>query len=310
MANSGRVYLMALLYSTIIAFTYVFTKSAMRFADPVDTLAARFTLAFVVMLVPAWTRFRQSNEWRKWLPLLPIGLLYPTAFFGLQASGLVYTTSSEAGIYQATSPVFTLMLSALVLRESSTLAQKLAVGCSVLGVVVMMGSGGDWPSGSNVAGIAMLLASSLALSLYSVLARFHRGRFSAFEMSAAMMFVGCVFFDALAVGRHAYEGTMGAMLKPLGHGEFIGAVAYLGLFTSVASSLLSNFLLSKLEAFKMSLFVNLGTLLSILAGVILMGDRLTYWHIAGASLIIVGVLGVQEWRSRFRNESAEAKASE
>jgi drug/metabolite transporter (DMT)-like permease len=49
--------------------------------------------------------------------------------------------------------------------------------------------------------------------------------------------------------------------------------------------------LSKIEASKMSVFGNLATLISMIAGVIFLQEQLEYYHIIGAIMIIAGILG-------------------
>ncbi|MGI6645486.1 MAG: EamA family transporter [Limnochordia bacterium] len=56
--------------------------------------------------------------------MLPLALLYPVLFFGLQTAGLVYATSVEGGIISATSPIFTLILATVFLKEKSTPWQR------------------------------------------------------------------------------------------------------------------------------------------------------------------------------------------
>ncbi|MBO7745864.1 DMT family transporter [Paenibacillus sp. MWE-103] len=306
MSRQRSIYAMALLYALIIGFSFLWTKRAIAYADPIDTMAFRFALSLLAMAVPVLAgTVKLGMRAADWARIVPVGLLYPTLFFGFQAYGLTYATSSEAGIIQASSPVFTLILAALLLRERTTAAQKLAVLCSVAGVVYILAMGGPSVRGVSAAGAGLLLASTFALSLYGVLVRGLRGRFTAYQLSFVMMASGFVCFGAAAVVRHASAGTLGGMFGPLAHGEFVAALLYIALLSSVVSSLLSNRLLARIEAYKMSLFVNLGTLVSIAAGVAIEHDRLGYYHAIGALLIVGGTLGVHV-RARTSNQPASA----
>jgi drug/metabolite transporter (DMT)-like permease len=276
----------------------LFTKLALQVADPIDTLAFRFTLAFIALSIPlraGWIKLTHSrSRWR----LVPIGLLYPSAFFGFQAVGLTYTTSSEAAIFQATSPIFTLILASLLLRESASWIQKLAVLCSVGGVIFIAAMSGASVQDTDVWGMIWLLVSTVSLSLYSVLARLYREGYTAVEMSYVMLQTGCIGFGVLAIVRHALAGTMHTLLQPLTNPVFIASILYIGLMSSLLSSVMSNYLLARIEAYKMSLFVNLGTLLSIVAGIVFLHEVLAYYHIVGALLIIGGVLGAHSRKKK------------
>ncbi|WP_219638372.1 DMT family transporter [Cohnella sp. CFH 77786] len=300
---------MALLYAFIIGFSFLFTKQALEIADPVDMLAFRFSLSFLAIGIPVWAGWirlgLRAGHWRR---LLPIGLTYPAAFFGFQSFGLAHATSSEGGIFSAMTPVFTLILGSLVLKERTSWIQKLSVLCSVGGVVCIVSMGGASLNGTSAFGIAMLLASAITLALYGVFARSMRHEFNAFQLSFAMMLVGCVCFDAAAIAKHVWEGTFGGMLQPFSHPVFAVSILYIGLLSSLVSSLLSNFVLSKLEAFKMSVFVNLGNLIAVLAGILFLHDKLEIYHLYGGLLILVGVFGVQ-YRRRDKREAAKEEVA-
>ncbi|PYI55693.1 DMT family transporter [Paenibacillus flagellatus] len=302
MGGQRAIYGLALLYSLIIGFSFLFTKVALQYADPIDTLAYRFTVSFAAIGIPVLIgRVRLQWQWRRWLRLVPIGLVYPTAFFGFQAFGLERMASSEGGIFQASVPIFTLVLASIALNEKTSWVQKLSVLCSVGGVVYILVMGGASLHGTSLAGIVMMLLSAVLLSSYNVMARFMRNGYSAVEMSFMMMLIGCICFDALAVAKHAASGTMRELFGPLAEPGFVVSILYIGLLSSLVSSLLSNYVLSKLEATAMSLFVNLGNFVSIAAGIVFLDERLAYYHIVGAALIIGGVLGIRV-RTRSRAE--------
>ncbi|BBI34149.1 DMT family transporter [Cohnella abietis] len=307
MLEQKKVYLLALLYAFIIGFSFLFTKMALEFADPIDTIAYRFTVSFVALAIPVmfgWIKIKIKG--RNWLKLLPLGLVYPTAFFGFQAFGLAHAASSIGGIISASSPIFTLVLASLFLKERTTWIQKLSVLCSVGGVVFIIAMGGASVEGTSALGIFLLLLSALLLSLYGVIARYLRDGFTAIQMTYVMMLFGCISFNAISITKHAVGGTMHDLIKPLAEPHFILSILYIAILSSLVSSLLSNYILSKIEATTMSVFVNLGNLISILAGVIFLNEQLGYYHLIGAALIIIGVVGVNYRGSKKINNKVDA----
>lgn len=293
MQKQRNAYLLALLYAFIIGFSFLFTKIALKFADPIDLLAYRFTLSFLGLGIPVLAGWIKLDfKGRNWLRLLPLGLISPTAFFGFQTFGLANATSSVGGIISASTPVFTLILASVFLKEQTNWIQKLSVLCSVGGVVYIIAMGGASAQGTNALGIFLLLLSALLLSLYGVVVRYLKDGFTPIQMTYVMMLSGCVSFDVFSITKHAFAGTMHRLIEPLSQPQFILSILYIGLLSSLISSLLSNYVLSKIEATSMSVFANLGNLISIFAGVIFMNEQLSYYHMIGATLIIVGVLGV------------------
>lgn len=291
-ASNGLAYLAALLYSFIIGFSFIFVKLALVSADPIDTLAYRFTASFIAVTIPVLLGWLKLNFNKKdILNILPLALFYPAMFFGFQVFGLYYTASSEAGIVQATVPIFTIIFASYFLKEETTLWQKLFIALSVSGVIfifIMKGASFDI---SNIKGTTLILLSSLSFAGYSVLARKLTQKFKPMELSYIMLLIGFIFFNLISLIKHGFTGSMASFLQPISSPIFIIAILYLGVLSSLGTSYLSNYALSKMPASKMSVFTNLSTLIAILAGVIFLEEQLFYYHIIGALLIIAGVIG-------------------
>ena len=52
MKNTTKAYISALLYSFIIGFSFLFVKLTLTITSPLDTLAHRFTVAFIAANIP------------------------------------------------------------------------------------------------------------------------------------------------------------------------------------------------------------------------------------------------------------------
>lgn len=295
MRSTGAAYLLALLYAIIIGFSFLFTKLALRYADPVDMLAYRFTLSFALLAIPVrlgWIQLPKPKQGQgSHLPLLLIGLIYPSAFFGFQALGLDELATSSAGIFSASAQIFSLLLGVLLLKERPTWLQLLSVLVSVGGLAFMAGQSGGSVEGTSALGASFILLSAVALALYGVMARGMRSEYSAVQLSYSMMRTGFIVFVPLAFIRHAAQGTLPELLAPWHEAGFWIPLLYIGILSSLVSSWMSNAVLARLEAFKVSLFVNLGNLITIATGVILMNERWSLAQTMGTICMLAGVLG-------------------
>lgn len=285
-------YLCVVINAMIMGFSFLFTKIALDSADPMDTLTFRFVASFVVMTIPILLgRVRLNYRGKKLYKVLLLAALYPLAFFTLQSYGLQHATSSEGGILFAFTPVLTVLLASLFLRETTTLLQKLSIGLSVSGVLfifIMEGSGIDW---SNMTGIVLLFLSCLAVAGYNVLARRLLKSFSPAEITYVMQGIAFLSFLTVSLAGHTATGTLDQLFSPLASGTFIVSILYLGILSTLVTALSSNYALSRIEASRMSVFSNLSTIVSIAAGALLLGEEVGLYHIAGSALIIAGVLG-------------------
>lgn len=290
--NSNLVYIAAIAYAFITGLSFLFTKMALAVGGPLDILSYRFTASFIVVVVTilfGWVKVDYTKE--KIKTILPIAILYPLSFFAFQTFGLQNATSSEAGILLAASPVFTMILAEYILKEKSTIMQKASIVLSVSGVVyisIMKGSSLDV---NNMKGIVLLLLSALSFSGYSIIARRVRKEFTSIELSYMMITISFICFNILAIGKGLIVGDLGSYFIPLKSFKFIISILYLGVLSTLLTSTLTNYILSKIEASKMSVFTNLGTVISIVAGVVFLKEDIYYYHIIGSALIILGVLG-------------------
>ncbi|MBT2289641.1 DMT family transporter [Paenibacillus albidus] len=303
-------YIFAVLNAAIIGFSFLFTKMALEFSGPLDTLTFRFAASFLVMSVPVafgWVKLRYRGK-----PLYKVLLLatmYPLGFFTLQVFGLQHATSAEGGILYSFTPVVTMIIAAIFLKEATTLLQKLSIFLSVFGVVfifIMKGSSIDL---SNMAGILMLFLTCVAFAGYSVLARSLSKQFSPAEISYLMMAIGFIVFLAISLINHTAAGTLGNFFTPLASGTFVISALYLGVISSLVTTLMSTYILSKIEASKMSVFTNLATIVSIAAGALFLGEEVTVYHLIGSVLIIAGVLGANLFGRKKEEAPKVARAA-
>ncbi|MGK5507088.1 DMT family transporter [Brevibacillus formosus] len=306
MKDQQKAILAALLNAGITGLSFLFLKMALAVTNPVDTLAHRFTVAFIAASIPivfGWIKL--SIKPKDMLTIIPLAMLYPILFFTLQAFGLVYTTSSEAGIIQATVPIFTMIMAAFFLGESSTWLQKLSTLLSVGGVVyifAMKGLGVSAGSGSSI-GTILILLSAFSLAGYSVLARKMTKSFHYIDMTYMVALLGFLFFNGWSVIRHSAEGTLSTYFAPFASSAFIISIVFLGILSSLMTSFMTNFALSKMEASKLSVFNNLSTLVTIVAGVIFLQEQLAYYHLIGAVMIIIGVIGTNFLGAKLKKQN-------
>lgn len=287
-----KSYLAAISYSVIIGFSFLFIKFTLVSAHPLDTLAHRFTvsMAAAALILLFFKRTRFSVTWKQIMAILPLAILYPLMFFLFQVFGLNFSSTTEAGIFQAMIPIFTMFLAAGFLGERPHLYRKIGIGLSVGGVIlIFVLKGVNIGSGSMLGG-GLILISAFSSAGYNVLARKLVQNYNVFQMTCVMTAIAFVFFNVFAVGRHMVVGDLNLYFQPFLDLKFTLSILYLGILSSLCTSFLSNYALIELEASQMSLFAHLATLITLAAGAFILGEPLSYYHIIGALLIIGGLI--------------------
>lgn len=301
MTNHQKAYSAAILYACIIGFSFIFIKIALTEASVMDILAHRFTVALLIATVIILFKKTSIKMPLKDLwTIVPLALLYPGLFFLFQAFGLVYSSSSEAGIIQATIPIFTLLFATFFIKERSNNWQLASILLSVAGIIFLFIMNSTHVEAYSLKGAGLILLSAMAAAFYNVLARKLTRQYSLFTLTYVMTLFGFVTFNGLALTHHVVEQSVASFFTPLFTPSFLVAILYLGSLSSLCTSFLSNYALSVIEASKMSVFSNLATLITIIAGVIFLNETLQFYHLVGAVIILAGVIGVNYFGNKGR----------
>ncbi|MCY9761626.1 DMT family transporter [Paenibacillus alvei] len=288
-----KAYIAAILNTLIIGFSFVFVKIALQSVNSLDMLAYRFTASFAaIMILVLLGKVKLNLCWKEVATIVPLAVLYPGLFFAFQTFGLVTVSASEAGIIQAAVPIFTMIFASYWLKEHSTWQQKIALLLSVSGLVYIFAMKGVNVGNTSLSGILLVFLSVLSLAGYNVAARKRTRKYGVMDVTFIMTSFGFVVFNSMAIFQHIAAGTTWNVLQPLTDPMFLLSILYLGVLSSLMTAYLTNYALSKLEAVKVSVFTQLGTLVTMGAGVIILHESLQLYHLIGAGLIIVGVLGV------------------
>lgn len=292
-------YLSAVINALIVGLSFLFTKTAINLSNPLDTLAFRFTIAFLtVSLLIIFKIVKVDFKIKSYYKLIPLTLFYPTFFFTFQAFGLMSVPSSEAGILFATIPILTAIFASIFLKEKTSTYQKLSIFISVFGVIYIFTMKGSTVSLSNWVGISLLIFSCISLSGYTVLARSLIKTFKPLELTFFMLGIGFLFFNTIALYQHISNQSIQSMFIPWTNISFVVSILFLGVLASFVTSLLSNFILSKIPASQMSVFSNMSTVVSIIAGGVILNEKIYAFHIVGSAFIIIGVIGTNLFKDK------------
>lgn len=284
-------YLLAVCNAVVIGLCFLLVKLTLQFTEPIDSLTYRFAAAFLLMIILVAFGFVKLQYRGKPLALLLLlAALYPVGYFLLQTYGLQVATSAEGGIISAFTPIATLTLASIVLKEETTPLQKRSILLSSAGVIfifVMKGSRIDF---SHITGIVLLILSCVIFAGYSVLARVLTRHFRAMEISCFMVGIAFLALSAVSLTNHTIRGTLDEFVAPLAHGQFVALIVGLGAI-QLLTSFLANYILSRIGASEMSLFANVSTVVAMAAGAIFLQEAIAWYHLAGSAMIIAGVIG-------------------
>ncbi|MGV8844956.1 DMT family transporter [Tessaracoccus sp.] len=145
--------------------TVVVAKSAFESISAINLLIVRLVLTGVVLLLVFSTRLRMPRGTA--LRGMVLGALFSTGI-GAQIIGLQYTPPSLSGFVTASYVVFTALISAVLLRQRQPGTTWLAVGLTIVGIIVLAGGASTGQAGFGF-GAALTLFGAVMFAFHIVL---------------------------------------------------------------------------------------------------------------------------------------------
>lgn len=280
----------------IFGFSFMFSSIALSITSTMVLLCFRFTVAVITLTVvvavnslvgrirgKAWFSF--SLRGKPMGGLLLLGIVQPVLYLVFENSSIRYTSSAVTGTVLAVVPVICILADVFISRES---VSKLQVVCAVACVagVALVETGGE--TRISFLGFFCLLMTLVCDVGYYILSRRASRQFSPLEVTYVMFLMGMIVFvpAALIQGR----GQMAELFLPaIQSAPFWGSVVFLGAVSSVGAYGLLNYANATLTNSEASLIGNIATVVSVLAGVLLLRDPFSPLQATGVVVILIFV---------------------
>jgi drug/metabolite transporter (DMT)-like permease len=162
------------LFCLLWSFAFVAGKIGVTYCPPLILLAARFSLAGVIILtISAFRREGWQLSWRDALVFALLGLANNALYLGLGYTGLQSVSAGLGGLIVSANPVFTAALAALFLGETLTWRKVMGLLLGVAGVAFIvwhrMSVGSDSLHGIvfTLASLASIVAGTILFKLFA-----------------------------------------------------------------------------------------------------------------------------------------------
>jgi drug/metabolite transporter (DMT)-like permease len=267
--------------SAIWGVSFVFVKGALESATNVTFLAMRFSLATLFL----WLFFRGALAPGDWRAEIRPGLLAGTALFLgylTQTAGLKLTTPAKAAFLTTLYIPLIPLLSALVYQTGPRVVEWLGIVIATCGLALLTfpESGWEVARGDLLVALCALPYAVHVLVLGRYAPRANAARLSLYQVGTAA---------ALALGTFWWIETprvswTGSLFLGLGFGSLMA--------TAVAFAL-QSWAQKYASAASAALLLATEPVFAALASASILGERLTPRSLAGAALILGGVLLVE-----------------
>lgn len=289
-ALKARVTLWAFLALSLVwGASFLFIKVGLEGLSPAQVVLGRILLgALALAVIMTATRRRWPRELRVWGHMLVVGIFFCAVPFTLFAWAEQYVPSGLASIYNAATPIMTLLLTPLILR-SERLGPARAAGLvvGILGVVVLTGPWQLLGSSELRSTIPAQLACLGATASYGFaglyLRRFVSGMpYDSVTLSSVQLAMASlvVLLAAPFVARGTVSLNVPVVLSIVVLGVVGTGIAYVW-YTRI---------MRDWGAARASTVTYLTPVVGVVLGVLLLGESVHWYEPAGGAIVVAGIL--------------------
>lgn len=254
---------------------------------PMSLLFWRWVIALVLLLPFAWKPMRRDlpRYWQYRWRILSVSLAGVVAFNSFVYIGLRSTTASNALLLNSLIPILIVLLSAIFYRQRLYAVQITGLLLSFAGVLVIISHGeiARIVSLSLSHGDLILFGAMIAWAFYTLWLRGFPPDIDRIGLMAVQIVVGLIVLIPL----YQWERMSGAV--PIWNGTSFAALAYLGIFPSVAAYLLYNIGVARVGAARAGLSVHLIPVFGVILAVIFLNEHIHAYHALGIAIIAAGI---------------------
>jgi drug/metabolite transporter (DMT)-like permease len=231
---------------------------------------------------PADNRLSGRDRWRVgWMGVLGFAAAFAFANWGIAGS-----TATNAALLITVEPVSLILLSPLFLGERLTCRELVGATLTLAGATLVVLNGVPGLSVSiapHWRGDLLLVLSGLAYAAYSLIGRSVLARHAALPVTTWSMLWGLAAMVPLGalewLGGHRPRWSAAALI----------GTAYLGVVITALGYLVWNWVLERVEAPRLALFVNVQPVVGACLGIWWLGEPLTAFTVIGGALVLVGL---------------------
>lgn len=301
---TALAYFFTFLKNAIYGTTNFFTKGLnANNIDAIDILALRFLLSFVVLWLLKTTKilkidvglkdvFKNTERHKFIKPLILAALFSPVIEMLFETTGFTMTTAVTAGVITSLMPVASCIFEGIILKEGTTLAQKIYLALGIIGVIYIAVNTNTSDGKDTLLGILCLIIAVIAGPAYLVFSRKSSGKFKAIEITYFSCLLGTVVFNTISLVKHLWNKDIIHYFDPYFDPDNILGFITLSIVSTIFCTLMNNFSMARLQASTVAAFGGVSTIVTILIGVLFLDEKLYYFHYIGFTLILIRMIGV------------------
>ena len=259
--------------------SFIASKHAMNAGFTPMTLALFRYVVASACLVPITLSAEKRMPLRKQdiLPMILSGLTGITFYYFFEYYGIQRTSTVNASLILAAIPILTMLAEAVVYRTRLRPAQVAGAVISMAGVGMILFSGSN-EGQASIVGDLFIMGASIVWVAYIFIGRRLRSQYTSLSMNSWQAITALITLLPLAVGEKCNLAAI--------PWDGWAAMAVLAVICSALCYYLYGNALFEMSPLASAIFINLIPLTTMVGGVVLLGEKLTWLTVVGGGMVI------------------------
>lgn len=267
---------------------FIFGRLVSSSIEPMQLSFFRWFFVLILLLPYILLHYKNilSVFKKKYILIIIFGALGIAGFNTFLYYGLQTTTATNALLINSSTPIFIIVLSALIFRTTITKLQLSGVLLSTLGVIylILKGDINHILELKFTVGDLWIIAACIDWALYTVMLKFKPKELNAFEFLGLTAFIGTIIL-ALIFFYQGYSFEFSFLEKD----EVLYSLIYIVIFPSILSFYFWNISTMEVGVNKTGQFTHLMPIFGAVLAYIFLGEVLEFYHFIGIILIGTGI---------------------
>lgn len=275
-------HLLAMVTIFIWGITFISTKTLLTQFTAEEILGYRFFIAFLIIIIIYHKNIKLLSMKEEMIFCL-LGITGVSLYYWTENLALKYTYASNVGLIVSAIPIFTALIAHFISKdEKLTFNLVLGFFVAMIGIFIVIYNGKALKLNST--GDIMAMISAILFSIYSILIKRVSNKYSQLFIVRKMFFYGILtmlpilFFSNIRIVQISSLSI-----------KIILNMLFLSAFASVLCFIMWNKAISIIGSVKTTNYIYLVPLITLIASVIVLKEKINLMMLLGGVLIFAGV---------------------
>ena len=292
-------YLLLLSVAFLWGGSFAVSKLGLQDLSPLNLAGLRFILATLVFALVLWGRAPRLLPRREdALSLIIAGFMSITSYFCIQYTGLLYTTSINAALLLATSPLWTTIFSVMLKQEKITAKAFGGIALAFVGITLVISRGEVFSlfASETLYGDFLLLINALVWAGFNLYGKRIMQTYSPLAAMTYIHICGTVLLLPLIFIANPLNPVPVTQEWDNITLSTTGSLLYLGLLCSVYGFAMWYRGIDRIGVVRTASFYYLSPLFALFFGRWLLGESFSFLVVSGGLMVLAGVYVTNKYK--------------